>query len=277
MSVPWPARARIACLGSLLASVLGGILCYHSLAEARVPARGADILALSGPLRGLALPFLWSSWGEAEREQEGHSAAASARWLTLLMPEREDLYLGFGWDRAYRPVPPGPARPEIEARGLLDGLSYLDEAASIHRESGDALALASFVILDRCLGPRAAPERRLAFERLRGSKASELAEDYLGRARERTGLEFRLGTLGSILALRFLEEGRYHPAARLLLKTAETLRALPSAGEEERERAKRLASMARTLESKSPLAFDPDLRNWLRQDGLFGRWIRKLR
>jgi hypothetical protein len=234
-----------------------------------------ELVHLAGPLCTLPVPFLWVQWAKARERNDPAAAAACGRMLAWLLPEREDLFVGFAWELAYEAArSAGP--PTVQVEFLLDALALLERGRQLHPRSPVIARTAAFLLRDRCdigldPGTELAAERAAmdaAFRARTGRGALEVALDWLEDAPSEPDLSFgrdyQYTVTAQILALERQRAGDTERAALLLDRAAVT-----SASAEQRQR---LAAFATWLRTAAPKEEPPAmLREWLRDDPILGR------
>ncbi|MFQ5503937.1 MAG: hypothetical protein ACE5F1_03965 [Planctomycetota bacterium] len=240
------------------------------------PPTTAEVLQLSGPLRGLPLPFLWRAWGRTRSDNDAIGAAGIGHWISTLFPEREDLYLYFAWVHAYDLG--ALSRNDEERVGhLLDALALIERGLRQHPNSSRVPALAAFLLMDRCSGK----SMQETYRRLTGQEALRQAGRYLDRAARIAPLLRSQRQLGEVLAYLLISSENYDVAADVLAKAADSLRHSAQRwrpGPDQAKmlaRAERLEELGRTLSRLEHRELGDELgeplRDWLIRDELFGR------
>lgn len=247
---------------------------WHPLLPARSP-QAAELVRLSGPLRGLAVPFAWTQLGNASARQNTRARRSPAWLLSCLLPERPEIAYDLAWERVYNDgALARDARGECET--LLDALAILDEVAALDPENGAALAWQGFHLMTRCADQDGAQARRLAFEQLTGVDPIALADERLAEATRRSPnvnwTSWQRATALEFLAASNLESGTLASAAARLATAAELWK--PS----NPRRSSLLSRFSISLGPGSPALAADDLER-LRQDHVFGRqaasWLRR--
>lgn len=260
----WRAARIVPNAIALAAVVVGVWLVRPSVTKLRARASYADLVGLAGPFRGVPLPFLWTAWGEAQRRNDSTDAARFATWLTWLLPEREDLFLGFAYDLAYNAAA-RESNTARRARLLLDALHMLDEGQRAHPDEPMFAVNANFILLDRCVRDDAL---RAAFETVSGRDVLEIAGAYAAIALE-LGPGIRLPLLRRAMTSEWqgiaaLESG---DAAGALRHFSDAAAAWETT---EPVRARLLQQLVAELPAGIP-NLSKKLRNWLTNDHRLGR------
>ena len=176
---------------ALAPRVVSGLLglALLALGTTRCSARRVDelreehVLGLSGPLRGLPLPFLWNALQDAELVFAHDQRRAVARWMLWLMPERKDLFLGFAWWLAHNQTSI-ESDAALKATRLLEALELLEEGAARWPNDHEFPAMAGFHLRHRCDALEGGAEIAEAFFRATGLRANDKAREYIDRARK---------------------------------------------------------------------------------------------
>jgi hypothetical protein len=223
----------------------------------------------------LPVPFLWEQWARARERNDPAAAAACGRLLAWLLPEREDLFVGFAWELAYEGArSAGP--PEAQVEFLLDALALLERGRRLHPHSPVIARTAAFILRDRCdtgleVDSELGAERAAlgaAFRARTGRGALEVALDWLEGAPSEPdltfGRDYQYTVTAQILALERMRAGDAARALQLLERAAASCASL--------EQRTRLAALAAWLRQAKPKEEPPaSLRDWLRDDPVLGR------
>lgn len=203
--------AALLCLGAGL----------YLLAGARPRPVGAEeLMESTGLVRGLVVPFLWAGLGEAMERGDSRASLAQGRWLMQVVPEYEFLPHALALRYVYELGDRNTA-PETQAERLAEALLLLRQSAERHPERHQPIAVAAYLIWERCLldSPETAA-RRAAFQRLTGIDARKRAGQLLLEAAERSDEPLSLDSAGASLAWQALQAGERRLAATLYERAA---------------------------------------------------------
>ena len=257
-------------LSALLGLVLLGFGVSRFSARAVHEIRQEHVLGLSGPLRGLPLPFLWSALQEADLNFAHDRRRAIARWMLWLMPERKDLFLGFAWWLAHDQTSI-ESDSALKATRLLEALELLEEGAARWPDDHEFPAMAGFHLRHRAAALEGGPALAKAFLEATGRNPNVVAGEYFDRARklapEIKWLSWYQAHARLLHAIDAFHAAKPAQAARELREGARLLEAL------NRDRARLCSDLATHLEGQAT-AIPPELADRIRADHVLRRWFR---
>jgi len=261
-------RALVSGLLGLALVAAGAAVVAPDAARLDRPPRASELLRLTGPMRGLPLPFLWRAWGNAESRNKDRLAIGIGEWLAQWLPERLDLFLYFAWSHAYD-LGHSATTAEAKARHMIDAIVLIEKARQAHPNSEEPALLAAFMLMDRSKQEDEA--FATAFTELYGESPIELAGRYLATTSVATSKE--VSELAELLATRVLARGNLEIAAALLRRLVRGTgrkKLAPQRLAKIRELAD-LLDRAQAGKARFPADLSPELRAWLIKDPLFGR------
>jgi hypothetical protein len=204
-----------------------------------------------GPFRLLALPFLWTEWGEARRAGRLREATEYGKWITFILPGQWDLFLGFAWEIAYD-LPSQNPDPHFQAESLIEALLLLEEGMRVHPSVKRLPILAAFMLQDRILWKKD-PALEKAFQEIVGQSPKKAYLSYVDRVLTLCHKK-KLPNLRKEVAGAFLAEAKFwllkkrtQKAEPLLLRAARILE--PT----EETRAKLYKAVAKALKTKGSI------------------------